>query len=239
MHEEPYRWLEAIQNRREYIVDQIKDGTPVFALSRPEGVLLLGVGSGQSKIFEIFDRHGLAALGNPVDIEKLRQTAIEAAHTEGFNRSSDDVTLRRLVSFALSPALKNSFEQIFSPPHMIEAILAEVGPTQSKDAIVRLRFDGNHEYSTSGIAVACPVGETESIVTEWLREVINKDDKLGDVISLCLIAWKALNEDNLNDGLKVPKKKVLNIPGKTVEAVLLDRKSKGNVHYRSLVTSDL
>ena len=239
MHEEPYRWLEAIQNRREYIVDQIKEGTPVFALSRPEGVLLLGVGSGQSKIFEIFDRHGLAALGNPVDIEKLRQTAIEAAHTEGFNRSSDDVTLRRLVSFSLSPALKNSFEQIFSPPNMVESILAEVGPTPSKDAIVRLRFDGNHEYSSSGIAVASPVWGTESIAAEWLRETINKGDKLGDVISLCLTAWKALNDDNLNDGLKVPKKKVLNVPGKTVEAVLLDRKPKGNVHYRSLDTSDL
>ena len=43
MTEEPYRWLEAISNRREYIRDQLKGGTPVFALSRPEGILLLGV----------------------------------------------------------------------------------------------------------------------------------------------------------------------------------------------------
>ena len=79
MTEEPYRWLEAISNRREYIRDQLKGGTPVFALSRPEGILLLGVGIGQSKVFEIYDRHGFAALGHPVDIEKLRQAAIEAA----------------------------------------------------------------------------------------------------------------------------------------------------------------
>ena len=48
MTEEPYRWLEAISNRREYIRDQLKGGTPVFAISRPEGILLLGLGQGAS-----------------------------------------------------------------------------------------------------------------------------------------------------------------------------------------------
>jgi hypothetical protein len=37
--------------------------------------------------------HGFAALGHPVDIERIRQAAIEAAHLEGFNRSTRDVTL--------------------------------------------------------------------------------------------------------------------------------------------------
>src|SRR5512143_3701233 len=101
MTEEPYRWREAIANRREYIREQLKGGTPVFVLSRPEGILLLGVGHGQSKVVEIYARHALAVLGHPVDIEKVRQAAIEAAHLEGFNRSSRDVTLRRLISFAL------------------------------------------------------------------------------------------------------------------------------------------
>ena len=80
MTEEPYRWLEAIGNRREYIREQLKGATPVFACSRPEGILLLGVGQGQSKVFEIYDRHAYAALGHPVDIERIRQSAIEAAH---------------------------------------------------------------------------------------------------------------------------------------------------------------
>ena len=108
---EPYRWLEAIGNRREYIHEQMKGGTPVFALSRPEGILLLGVGQGQSKVFEIYDRHAFAALGHPVDIERIRQAAIEAAHVEGFNRSAKDVTLRRLIGFSLSSTLKASFER--------------------------------------------------------------------------------------------------------------------------------
>src|SRR5436309_2423611 len=136
MTEEPYRWLEAISNRREYIRDQLKGGTPVFALSRPEGILLLGVGQGQSKVFELYDRHAFAALGHPVDIEKIRQAAIESAHMEGFNRSSRDVTLRRLISFSLSSNLKNAFEQVFAPPYILEALFAEVGEHPEEDVLV-------------------------------------------------------------------------------------------------------
>src|SRR5688500_5481371 len=110
MTEEPYRWLEAIGNRREYIQEQLKGGTAVFALSRPEGILLLGVGQGQSKVFEIYDRHGFAALGHPVDIERIRQAAIEAAHVEGFNRSARGVTRQRRNGLAFSTRLKNAQE---------------------------------------------------------------------------------------------------------------------------------
>ncbi|HXJ75311.1 MAG TPA: proteasome subunit alpha, partial [Candidatus Dormibacteraeota bacterium] len=142
MTEEPYRWLEAISNRREYIQEQMKGGTPVFALSRPEGILLFGVGQGQSKVFEIYDRHAFAALGHPVDIERIRQAAIEAAHLEGFNRSAKDVTLRRLIGFSLSSTLKSSFEQIFSPPFIVESIFAELGSKPDQDVLVRVHHDG-------------------------------------------------------------------------------------------------
>ena len=79
MTEEPYRWLEAVANRREYVREQLKGGSPALAASLPDGILLLAVGSGQSKVFELFDRHALAGLGHPADIEKIRQAAIDAA----------------------------------------------------------------------------------------------------------------------------------------------------------------
>src|SRR6266496_4599668 len=94
MTEEPYRWLEAIGNRREYVREQLKGGSPVFGASLPEGILLLGIGTGHSKVFELFDRHALAGLGHPADIEKIRQAAIDAAHLEAFNRAPEDVSLR-------------------------------------------------------------------------------------------------------------------------------------------------
>jgi proteasome alpha subunit len=232
MTEEPYRWLEAIGNRREYIRDQMKGGTPVFALSRPEGILLLGVGQGQSKIFEIYDRHGFAALGHPVDIERIRQAAIEAAHVEGFNRSSKDVTLRRLISFALSTTLKNGFEQIFSPPFIVEAIFAELGSAPASDVLVRVHYDGNHHYETSGVLVAHIEPKKESEAADWLRKNLKPEDSLTRAASLCLTAWQALVDNKPFAELGAPQEPVLSIAGKSVEAALLDRKLPGPVCYR-------
>ena len=234
MTEEPYRWLEAIGNRREYISEQMKGGTPVFALSRPEGILLLGVGIGQSKVFEIYDRHGFAALGHPVDIEKLRQAAIEAAHVEGFNRSAKDVTLRRLISFALSTTLKNSFEQIFSPPFIVESIFAELGEAPAQDVLVRVHYDGNHHYETSGVLVAGNDRKIEEEAAAWLRRALKVEDSLSRAAGLCLTVWQTLSDNKPIAELPVPEKPPVSIAGKTIEASLLDRKLPGPVHYRVL-----
>ncbi len=234
MTEEPYRWLEAIGNRREYIQEQMKGGTPVFAASRPEGILLLGVGQGQSKVFEIYDRHAFAALGHPVDIERIRQAAIEAAHLEGFNRSAKDVTLRRLISFALSTTLKNSFEQIFSPPFIVESIFAELGEAPRQDVLVRVNYDGNHRYEAGGILVAANDRKKEEEATAWLHRALKETDSVTRVVGLCLTVWQALAEDKTIADLPVPEKPPASIAGKTVEVALLDRKLTGPVHYRAL-----
>src|SRR5437660_702466 len=67
MIEEPYRWVEAIANRREYIETQLSSGSPIVALSYAGGILLLTVG--RQKLFEIYDRIALGAIGHPGDIE--------------------------------------------------------------------------------------------------------------------------------------------------------------------------
>jgi proteasome alpha subunit len=232
MTEEPYRWLEAISNRREYIRDQLKGGTPVFAISRPEGILLLGVGQKQSKVFEIYDRHAFAALGHPVDIEKLRQAAIEAAHVEGFNRSARDVTLRRLISFSISTMLKTAFEQIFAPPLIVESIFAELGEQQAQDSLVRLHYDGDHHYETSGVLVAHHDLQAEADAAEWLRKALTPADKLPRVAGVCLVAWQALIDGKGFKELSLPAEPPLQIAGKTIESALLDRHLPGAVHYR-------
>ncbi len=234
MTEEPYRWLEAIGNRREYIQEQMKGGTPVFAISRPQGILLVGVGQGQSKVFEIYDRHAFAALGHPVDIERVRQAAIEAAHHEGFNRSAKDVTLRRLISFALSTTLKNSFEQIFSPPFIVESIFAELGDSPALDVLVRVHYDGHHHYETAGVLVAANDRKKEDEAAAWLRRALQAGDSVTHVASLCLAVWQRLAEDKPIAEMPVPEKPPPSIAGKVVEAALLDRELTGAVHYRAL-----
>lgn len=234
MTEEPYRWLEAISNRREYIRDQLKGGTPVFAVSRPEGILLMGVGQGQSKVFEIYDRHGLAALGHPVDIEKLRQGAIEAAHLEGFNRSAKDVTLRRLISFSLSSMLKNAFEQVFAPPIIVESIFAELGETQAQDILVRLHHDGDHYYSSARVVVAHRDSSSEAEAADWISKALGPADPLSKVAGMCLSAWQLLHDGKSLQGVAPPAEPQLQISGRVIEAALLDRQRAGPVHYRPL-----
>jgi len=189
MTEEPYRWLEAVANRREYVRDQLKGGSPVFAACLADGILLLGVGGGQSKVFELFDRHALAGLGHPADIEKIRQAAIDAAHVEAFNRAPEDVSLRRLVSFGLSPQLKTNFEQIFTAPFLVELLLAELGTDGAKDLLLRLHFDGAFQFQTGGVMVAASTPEAESAARTWLEKSLAGKTDRAQTADLLLQAW--------------------------------------------------
>src|SRR5688572_21870306 len=195
MTEEPYRWLEAVENRREYVREQLRGGSPAFGAKLQDGILLLGIGTGNSKVFELFDRHALAALGHPADIEKIRQAAIDAAHMEAFTRAPEDVSLRRLTSFGLSPQLKTNFEQIFSAPFLIEMLLAEVAPLPANDLLVRLHFDGSFEFINSIVAVAAIAPEVEKAALEWLKTGISEQTSRAEAVELLLQAWWMLREN--------------------------------------------
>ncbi len=251
MNDEPYRWLEAIANRREYIRDQLKGATPVFAFSRPEGILLVAVGTGQSKVFEIYDRLAFAALGHPVDIEKVRQTLIETAHVEGFARSPGDVTLRRLLNFSLGPALKSNFEQIYSAPLMVECVFAEAGATAADDVLARVSFDGTYRFESHGLVVVHTNPADEAAATDWLRGQLNDGLSLGAVSRLALAAWRALTADKAfappasgavaaeagasNGAAAFP----LAAEGRVIETALLDRRATARARYRPLSPAEL
>ena len=55
MIEEPYRWVEAIANRREYIETQLASGSPIAAVGYRDGILFFTLGRARQKIFEIYD----------------------------------------------------------------------------------------------------------------------------------------------------------------------------------------
>lgn len=143
MHEEPFRWVEAIANRREYIEDQLAPGSPIVALSYRDGILLFTLSRERQKLFEIYDRVALGGLGHPGDIERLRMAAIEVASTEGFARSADDVSLRRLANYSLSPVLKAAFEQVYGPPFLARLLLVELGRRNAPNLFLRLDYDGS------------------------------------------------------------------------------------------------
>ncbi len=244
MTEEPYRWLEAIGNRREYVREQLKGGSPVFAASSPEGILLLGVGTGHSKVFELFDRHALAGLGHPADIEKIRQAAIDAAHLEAFNRAPEDVSLRRLIGFGLSPQLKTNFEQIFSAPFLVELLLAEVGGGPGQDLIARLHFDGAFQLHTKGVVVAASQPEPEAAARTWLNQTLGDTLNRNEMVEVLLQGWWCLTENKpFDDGLPSEAerrdgwRKAVN--GRTVEAGWLARKGDRRARYEELTPAQL
>ena len=195
MNEEPYRWLEAVENRREYVREQLKGGSPAFGVKLPDGILLVAIGSGNSKVFELFDRHALAALGHPADIEKIRQSAIDAAHMEAFTRAPEDVSLRRLVGFGLSPQLKTNFEQIFSAPFLIEMLLAELHNDPANDVLVRLHFDGSFEFATTPVVVVGAHPEPEKAAQAWLNEQLAGETDREKIIDRLLQAWWVMREN--------------------------------------------
>lgn len=255
MTDEPYRWLEAIANRREYIRDQLKGATPVFAFSRPEGILLAGVGVGQSKVFEIYDRHALAALGHPVDIEKIRQSLIEAAHLEGFTRAPEDVTVRRLLNFALGPALKNAFEQVLAAPIIVDGIFAEVGSDPATDILASFRYDGTYSLATGGVCVSYADPERAEAAGVWLKRQVSPASSLWEVILAVATASDVLTAEAAGRpagfGAPVspapapdpafppqPEASLTLAEGRVMEAALLQRLGPGRARYRALAAAD-
>lgn len=232
MTEEPYRWLDAIANRREYIQGQLKGGTPVLAASLPAGVLLLGVGSGHSKVFEVFDRHALAGLGHPADLERLRQAVIDAAHLEAFTRSPDDVSLRRLVSFGLAPQLKTAFEQIFAPPFLARLLLAEVGPRPAADLLVKVDFDGTFDLAAGGVRVVAEDRATEAPAEAWLGRQLEGLTEPRAALERLLDCWWDLRAGQ-PPGTAAGGAWREGLAGRQVEAAWLERGAPGAT-YRAL-----
>src|SRR5262245_50585861 len=68
MYEEPYKWVEAVGNRRQYLDEQFRQGSPVVAVAYETGILLLTVSKGTPKVYEIYDRLALGGMGHPADL---------------------------------------------------------------------------------------------------------------------------------------------------------------------------
>jgi len=185
----PYDWNESIQQRNEYIEDRLKDGSPVVALTYDGGLLLLSARQTQRKVYEVYDKLMFAGIGNQSDVEQLRVAAIDVAHAEGFQRSPDDVSVQRLVSFRISPAIKKVYSDPFAQPIVFKGIFAEMGKTPERDQIMTLSYDG--EFATSpGMAVVAGTAYAEDRMREHLKtETDGGALSLPAALRVALYAW--------------------------------------------------
>jgi proteasome alpha subunit len=165
----PYDWQQNIAHRAQYVEGRLRGGSPVIGVSCDEGVVLVTMRGGVRKIFEIYDRLLFGGVGSQADLESLRVAAIDFAHSEGFTRSEDDVTVQRVVGFALSPSLKKAFGDPSLAPFVARALFAEMGATPEADRFVALNYDG--EYSPAeGYAVVAGSSEAEEAATSILQK---------------------------------------------------------------------
>jgi proteasome alpha subunit len=250
MIEEPYRWVEAIANRREYIEDQLRRGSPVVLLNFADGLLLLTVSRETRKVFEVYDRVGFAALGHPADIERMRLVAIDLAHMEGFNRAVSDVSLRRLANYGLSPALKVAFEQVYSAPYIVKMLLAELGDDPDHDSIVKLDYDGS--MSRSEIEMREPfdvlAGSAEA-EKQMLDYLVDNDGSprrsLDDALKLAAQTWavgmETVERNSESDAKEAQPEEIDTVKAlkehlktRHVEAAVLDRNRPATSRFRLL-----
>jgi len=248
MIEEPYRWVEAIANRREYIETQLAAGSPIAAVGYGDGILFLTLGRSRQKVFEIYDRIGMGAIGHPGDIERLRMAAIELASTEGFTRSAADVSLRRLAFYSLSPVMKTAFEQIYGAPFLARLLFAEVGARPEDDLFLRVEYDG--AIATSGgdttqtrrnYAVLSASRNSTDLMEKFLKNEYRPDGDFQAAVNSALNAWSighlALGSDEMQelpDPNEVKKHRDEQLATAGIEAAVLDRVGKSSIRYRSL-----
>ena len=258
-----YDWNNALQQRNEYVEDRLKDGSPIIAVSCEDGILMLTIRSAQRKIFEVYDRLMMGALGKQSDVESLRLAAVDTAHREGFERSPDDVAIQRLVGFALSPAVKRVYNDQQSIPLTLRAIFAELNKKSEDDHLFVMGYDGEYRTLNEGVAVAAGTPYAEEQAEESLREA--KPANLQDALKAAVTAWgigrarlapsrRDNNDvdddydlDPLGDTPGVPK--VTDDPvvavrealrsGATVEAALLERHTRRESRFRALRPDEL
>ena len=246
MLDEPYRWAEAVANRREYIEDQLRGGSPVVGLGYRDGALLLTLGQGQRKIFEVYDRIGMAALGHPADIEKLRQSAVDLASVIGFNYSEQDVNLQQIVHFGLGPAVKTAFDEVFRSPFIVRVLMLELDVSEEGAVFYTVDYDGTfHKHEGRGVLGNIP--EADGLMRSRLPDTTGRLS-LRNALKAALEAWavgrfvstldeipretseleRVADEADLQAILKDA------LESATVEAVVLDRSDTDKRRFRVL-----
>lgn len=262
MYEEPYRWVEAVGNRRQYLDEQFKQGSPVVALTYNGGILLTTVSKGTPKLYEIYDRLALGGMGHPTDLEKLRFSLLEMAHVEGFNRSPSDVTGSRLVKYGIAPVIKQAFEEVYKAPFIVRILVAELGVKPEKDALLTINYDGTFD-ETAGCAVLAATPATQTKMLSYLKEQTPVTLTLEQALDLALRTWaigslahqqeeseqRAEGEPSASgtgsSTAAIPSADVLTAHvrgiagGRTIECAVLERQAPGSSKYRSLKQSDL
>jgi len=184
----PYDFQENLQQRAQYIRNRLRAGSPVIGISYDNGVLLLALKRRGRKVYEIYDRLMFSAIGNQADVENLRLAAIDFSHQEGFVRSPDDVTIQRVVGFALSPALKKAFGDPLTTPFVARALFAELHDQPERDLFYTLNYDGEFApYERFAVIGGTQIAEEQA--SRYLEANLSGAPTFETSVAYALTAW--------------------------------------------------
>ena len=249
MRDMPYRWIEAIQDRSDYIEDQLRPGSPVVGLPYAKGSLLLTVGKGAQKIFEVHDRIALSAIGHPADIERLRMLVTDTASVQAFQSATEDVNLHRLTHYVLAHTFKQAFESIVGEAYIIKMLLVEIGNGNPETQFTHLNYDGNVKVKhESGV-----IGGTEEIETAMQNYLdASQNDtqlNLNSALQLALKTWAVGRElskhfEDVDDNNQVSEEQIQQIISEElengeIEAGILDESLTGDTKFRLLSQDEI
>jgi proteasome alpha subunit len=205
----PFDWQEAINNRAGYVLQRIESGSPVLAVSIEAGILICTYKRQSQKIFEIYDRLAFAGLGQQSDLEAIRVMSIEFAHHEGYNRSTVDVSINRVVS-AMSGPVKRAFTDISVSPMAARCLFAEMGDTRGEDQFYSVDFDGEYVLSRQSAVIS---GRKYS--GKPLHEMVPAKTKPATALKTLSDEWARIASDN--------GERELHTEGLTREVLLIER----------------
>jgi proteasome alpha subunit len=217
-------------------------------------MLLLTVGQGQRKIFEVHNRIAMSAMGRAADIERLRVLVTDQASIQGFQHSVDDVTLHRMTNFVLAPVITQAFEAIFESAYILKMLLVELGARGSENQFISMNYDGSMRASPR----AEVIGGTEAIETgmkDHLSASDSEERSLDSAVRFALETWAigrdlSLQADDLSEedeqGTEshldesqwrdVLKKELEN---GQIEAGVLDTSRRSNSKFRLLDSAEI
>jgi len=261
MFEEPYRWVEAVGNRRQYLDDQFLQGSPIVAVSYVDGIVLLTTSHGTPKLYEIYDRIGLGGMGHPADLEKLRFSILDMAHVEGFQRSPADVNGSRLIKYGLAPAIKQAFEEIFKAPYITKLLLADMGNLPNQDRYFTVDYDGTFEECNDMAVLGASATIQDTMRSYLKKQITPAASTFHAVLEVAVRAWAlgalSQSQDNENTEASSSEKpdkdqssdsfseeQILEhlkcvLTEKTLECAVLERNTPGSSKYRTVDQQEL
>ncbi len=249
MRDLPYRWIEAIQDRRDYIEDQLRLGSPVVGLPYAQGSLLLTVTKGAQKIFEVHDRIALSAIGHPADIERLRMLVTDTASVQSFQSATEDVNLHRLTHYVLAHTFKQAFEAIVGEAYIIKMLLVEIGNGDAKTQFTHINYDGNVKVQHEAAVIGGTL-EIENAMQEYLTDAKTDSERnLNTALQLALKTWavgKGLSKrfEDAEDNTEITDEQIHEIINTEleegeIEAGILDTNLPADTKFRLLTQDEI